>query len=123
MFSRHDGRPFTGGSEGSGGRVLIGEAQVVLHNQPRNAQRAEQGRPPVNSLWFWGGGVLPDAVRSPHAALHSGDEIALALADAAGIARPLPAGFGLESGDEVLDLQEAREIGRASWRERVCQSV
>src|SRR3546814_7637250 len=37
-------------------------------------------------------------------------EIALALADAAGIARPLPAGFGLESGDEVFDLHEARDL-------------
>src|SRR3546814_1648462 len=99
-----------GGSEGRRWRVLLGEAQVVLHNHPRNARRAEQGRPPVNSLWFWGGGVLPDAVGSAHAAFHSGDEIALALADAAGIARPLPAGFGLESGDEVFDLHEARDL-------------
>src|SRR3546814_11815392 len=67
-------------------------------------------RPPVNSLWFWGGGVLPDAVGPAHAAFHSGDEIALALADAAGIARPLPPGFGLESGDEVFDLHEARDL-------------
>src|SRR3546814_15492544 len=37
-------------------------------------------------------------------------EIALALADAAGIARPLPAGFGLEPGDEVFDLHEARDL-------------
>src|SRR3546814_9323765 len=49
------------GSEGRRWRVLLGEAQVVLHNHPRNARRAEQGRPPVNSLWYWGGGVLPDA--------------------------------------------------------------
>src|SRR3546814_13570567 len=27
-----------------------------------------------------------------------------------GIARPLPAGFGLESGDEVVDLHEARDL-------------
>src|SRR3546814_3250234 len=101
--------PRAEGSECRRGRVLLGEAQVVLHNHPRNARRAEQGRPPVNSLWFWGGGVLPDAVGSAHAAFHSGDEIALALADAAGIARPLPAGFGLESGDEVFDLHERSE--------------
>lgn len=98
------------GSEGRRWRVLLGEAQVVLHNHPRNAQRAERGRPPVNSLWFWGGGVLPDAVESTHAAFHSGDEMALALADAAGIARPLPAEFGLGSGDEVFDLHEARDL-------------
>ena len=113
------------GSEGRRWRVLLGEAQVVLHNHPRNAQRAEQGRPPVNSLWFWGAGVLPDAVRSPYAALHSGDEMALALADTAGIARPLPVGFSLESGNEVFDLHEARDLAalERDWLLPACQSL
>lgn len=113
------------GSEGRRWRVLLGEAQVVLHNHPRNAQRAEQGRPPVNSLWFWGGGVLPDAVRPAHAALRSGDEIALALADAAGIARPLPAVFGLESGDEMFDLHEARDLAalERDWLLPACAAL
>src|SRR3546814_20910773 len=34
----------------------------------------------------------------------------MALSDRAGVARPLPAGFGLESGDEVFDLHEARDL-------------
>src|SRR5690606_26371883 len=97
----------------------------VLHNHPRNAERARQGKPPVNSLWFWGGGVLPDAVESPHAAFHSGDETGLALADAAGIARPLPAGFGLESGDEVFDLHEARDLAAVErdWLLPACAAL
>ena len=98
------------GSEGRRWRVLLGEAQVVLHNHPRNAQRAEQGRQPVNSLWFWGAGMLPDAVETMHGALHSGDESALALADAADIARPLPARLDIESRDAVFDLYHARDL-------------
>jgi hypothetical protein len=50
------------GPEGKRWRALLNEAQILLHNHPRNAERLAAGLPPVNSLWFWGGGVLPDAV-------------------------------------------------------------
>ena len=46
-------------------RTLLTEAQVVLHNHPWNARRAAEGKPPVNSLWFWGGGALPFQVTAP----------------------------------------------------------
>ncbi|GAA3918056.1 phosphoglycerate mutase [Luteimonas lutimaris] len=113
------------GSEGRRWRVLLGEAQVVLHNHPHNARRAEQGRAPVNSLWFWGAGALPDSVQSKHAAIHSGDEIALALADAAGIARPLPSVFAAGSDDAVFDLHEARDLAalERDWLLPACAAL
>jgi hypothetical protein len=37
------------------------EIQMLLHASPVNARRGEQGLLTVNSLWFWGGGVLPQA--------------------------------------------------------------
>ena len=113
------------GSEGRRWRTLLGEAQVLLHNHPRNAQRVAQGRAPVNSLWFWGGGALPDAVASPHAALHSGDEIALALADAAGIARALPGSFSIDADDAVFDLQGARDLAvlERDWLQPACTAL
>src|SRR3546814_14417373 len=46
-------------SEGRRWRVLLGEAPGVLHNPPRNARRAEQGRPPVHQVSFWGRGDTP----------------------------------------------------------------
>ena len=98
------------GSEGRRWRVLLGEAQVVLHNHAHNARRVELGKAPVNSLWFWGAGALPDTVQSTHDAVHSGDEAALALADAAGTARALPAGFQVDAADAVFDLHEARDL-------------
>lgn len=113
------------GREGRRWRVLLGEAQVLLHNHPRNVQRAEQGRQPVNSLWFWGAGVLPDAVETVHGALHSGDESALALADAAGIARPLPARLDIGSGDVVFDLHHARDLAglERDWLLPACAAL
>lgn len=98
------------GSEGRRWRSLLSEAQVVLHNHPWNARRAESGRTPVNSLWFWGAGVLPDHVRSPHAAFCSGDDTAAAIAAAAGIRRPLPARFEPIEDDAVFDLTGARDL-------------
>jgi hypothetical protein len=35
------------------------EAQMLLHAHPLNAAREDAGAPPVNSIWFWGGGSLP----------------------------------------------------------------
>lgn len=97
------------GSEGRRWRRLLTEAQVVLHNHPWNERRAAAGKRPVNSLWFWGGGALPDAVRSEHDRLHGGDELACALAAAAGIAAPLPAAFEAGEGSAVFDLVAMRD--------------
>ena len=113
------------GSEGRRWRVLFGEAQVLLHNHPWNARRAAQGKPQVNSLWFWGGGVLPDAVRSPHAVACSEDEPAHALAHAAGIARPMPECFEACTNDTVFDLQGARDLAKLDdeWLRPACEAL
>ncbi len=72
------------GPDGRRWRMLLSEAQVILHNHPRNAARAAAGKPPVNSLWFWGGGVLPDRVHTPFATICSNDPACAALAACAG---------------------------------------
>ena len=61
-------------------RQLLNEAQILLHNHPVNAERAERGAVAVNSLWFWGGGVLPDSVRTERSHVASGDALVDALA-------------------------------------------
>ena len=105
------------GHEGRRWRVLLSEAQVVLHNHPWNARRQAAGRPPVNSLWFWGGGVLPDHVLSTHAQIHGGDDTSVALATAAGLQRPLPSRFEAGEGDVVFDLTTQRDLAslEAQW--------
>jgi hypothetical protein len=39
----------------------INEIQMLMHSHPLNLARDNEGRPPVNGLWLWGGGILPAA--------------------------------------------------------------
>ena len=64
---------------------LFNEAQMILHNHPVNARRAERGQVPANSLWFWGAGKLPDWVRTRFTEVASVDPVVVALAKRAGI--------------------------------------
>lgn len=102
------------GDEARRWRQLGNEAQIVLHNHPLNARRAEQGRAPVNTLWFWGGGRLPDAVRAPWRAVMGADDELAALAAAAGITA-----HAAEAGDVLVDLRRLRDPSQleAAWRE------
>lgn len=75
-------------------RALLNEVQIVLHNHPWNARRLANGQVPVNALWPWGGGALPDRVRSDVAICFSDDDLPRALARlAGGKAAALPDGF------------------------------
>ena len=66
-------------------RVLFNEVQVLLHQHPHNARRREHGLPPINSLWFWGGGMLPTHVDTTLHGVIGEDVLLLALAQRAGI--------------------------------------
>lgn len=100
------------GPDGRRWRALLSEAQVSLHNHPRNARRAQAGRAPINSLWFWGGGTLPEAVTSVHTVLYSDDEAAVALGSAACAAERLPPKWRDVEGDTVFDLDAERDLAR-----------
>ncbi|MDQ3288561.1 MAG: phosphoglycerate mutase [Pseudomonadota bacterium] len=94
-------------------RSLLSESQVLLHNHPRNAERIEAGLAPVNSLWFWGAGVLPDHVRSEHDELLSEDESLAAFALLAGVAAaPLPSRWNEPAGNCLVDLRHARDLAQ-----------
>lgn len=100
------------GNEGRRWRRLLNEAQVLLHNHPLNERRIAHGKPPVNSLWFWGGGVLPDFVRC-EARVHSDDVLVHGLLKIAKIApKPVPTRFesSLRDGTCVVDLRRQREL-------------
>jgi hypothetical protein len=45
-------------------RRILTEIQVALHNCPVNIKRRQSGKQEINSVWFWGGGFIPDA--APH---------------------------------------------------------
>ncbi len=73
------------GDAGRRWRRLLNEAQVILHNHPVNVQRSAQGKLPVNTVWFWGEGRLPDHVHGSFTQLRSGDVLLRALAARAGV--------------------------------------
>ena len=103
------------GPEGRRWRALLSEAQVVLHNHPHNATRLAAGKPPVNSLWFWGGGILPDHVTTPYASIHSDDTTLLALASAARAqSAALATGFASMAAGTLHDLRALRSVAALS---------
>lgn len=54
---------------------LQSEVQMCLHDLELNRRREENGRPPVNALWFWGGGKAPEARDLPLPRLFSDDPL------------------------------------------------
>lgn len=105
-------------------RRLLNEAQVILHNHPVNAARAAQGRLAVNTLWFWGGGVLPSSVRTPWREVCSDDPLLRALAMQAGAAVHARASCDMDVGaDTLVDLRDARDAAdvERDWLEPLLQ--
>jgi hypothetical protein len=43
---------------------IFNEVQMLLHAHPVNEDREQRGALPINSLWFSGGGTLPEACTS-----------------------------------------------------------
>lgn len=121
VFDHLPGANAEEGGEGRRWRALLSEAQVVLHNHPRNAERAGAGLAPVNSLWFWGAGTLPGTVRSQFLHVASDDDALAAMALLAGAristlppAWPSQHPSPLHSGDEgmpiLFDLRHVRDL-------------
>lgn len=93
-------------------RALFNEAQVLLHHHPRNAARLAAGLPPVNSLWFWGGGALPDRVAAPFAAVLGEDFELRALAHRAGVADAVADAGATNAGAILADHRRDRDWAR-----------
>jgi len=84
-----------GGAEGPRWRRVFNEAQMLLHEHPRNAAREARGALPVNSVWFWGTGRLlrPTSVYDTVWSNH-----------------PLPSGLAAASGAMPRSLPEEGEL-------------
>jgi hypothetical protein len=93
---------------------------MILSGHEANARREAEGKPAVNSVWFWGGGALPAARARPYAAIYAGDALTRGLAAWSGASvSSLPAGLAdLDlhgSGDAIL---VALPAGSAALEER-----
>jgi len=102
--------------------ALMNEAQMLLHEHPVNAGREARAEPALNSVWFWGGGVMAAAKDRPFLTVVGDDPLARGLALAAEIpVRPLPkdAGSVLAAlGDEGLALVVLDAPREGQLRER-----
>ena len=103
--------------------ALMNEAQMLLHEHPVNAEREARGEPALNSVWFWGGGVIAAARDRPFSTVFGDDPLARGLALAAGIpARALPNDAGAmltAAGDEgvaLVVMDSLRSAGHARER-------
>jgi hypothetical protein len=100
---------------------LVSEVQIVLHNHPVNRAREDAGLPLVNSLWLWGGGVLPGSIRSPCHTVQASTPETRGLARAAGIEpqQPLLAGALAAPTLSVLDTlaRPALHLDLDAWRD------
>ncbi len=107
------------GQVGKRWRLLLNEVQVALHQHPLNAMRQARGLPPVNTLWLWGGGQLPQSAPSTWRGVISGDVLLGAVAQRAGV-EPQPrtqANITRAAGGWLVDLQDlsASEIETQWW--------
>lgn len=107
------------GPQGLRWRVLMNDIQVILHQHPLNQQRPTRGLAPVNSLWLWGGGRLPNVVETGLSAVISDDLLVQALASRAGIQTQTrsPGRLSNPQAGSLLDLQDlpASEITATWW--------
>ena len=98
------------GPEARRWRLLESEVQITLHNHPHNTRRLEQGRVPINALWLWGGGVLPDAVTS-HAPTVYSDDPAVQGAAQLGKLHGMPiVDISTIPQDALVDLRSQRDM-------------
>ncbi len=73
------------GADGKSWHTTLNEIQILLHTAAVNAEREQNGKLPVNSLWFWGGGRLPRITPVSWTQVWSNEPIALSLAKLSGI--------------------------------------
>mgnify|MGYP003670325738 CR=1 FL=1 len=68
------------GEEGITWNKIFNETQMLLHEDPLNQAREARGELAINSIWFWGGGIMPQSVESPYTHIWSNDDFPRALA-------------------------------------------
>lgn len=118
-----------GGTTGLRWQRLMTEAQMSLHAHRRNADRLARGLLPINSLWFWGGGRLPNRVVTTVLRVVSDDIVVTGLARHAGLAHESDVSRALSAEGSAHDLFDFRSafadpalaesiLGRlATWRQ------
>ena len=67
-------------------KTRLNECQMILHRNPVNERLTSDGQPAINSVWFWGGGILPEVPDWPMPSVVPGaDNLLQGLAQWAGV--------------------------------------
>ena len=108
-------------------RGLFNEIQMLLHEHPVNQDREARGEFAINSIWFWGGGILPQTPACPYTHVWSNDILAASLASMCGIRHAtLPVDMSewqhsIEAGRHlvILDVLQGKALYEDAygWRE------
>jgi hypothetical protein len=85
-------------------RNLLNEAQITLHNHAVNAVRISKNQLPINSLFFWGAGILPDEVKFKAECVISDDLEINALIKLSTAHKTLQ-----DKGQAIVDLRRVRD--------------
>ncbi|NOX77259.1 MAG: hypothetical protein GXP17_11750, partial [Gammaproteobacteria bacterium] len=118
------------GPQGKQWHRVLNEVQMLFHASPVNAERQARGQPAVNSLWFWGGGLMPTPGSGHRWQVWSNEPLGLGLAQLGGNPRaalPDTAQHWLEQppqeGEHLLMLDEFRESGEDPqvWQQAMTQ--
>ncbi len=105
-----------GGEDAVAWRTTLNEVQILLHTAKANESRERAGKPPINSLWFWGGGRLPRIVPHGIARVWSAEPVSLALARLSQTpAQDVPRNFSewltrASAGKHLIVLDRGREF-------------
>ncbi|MBI5611734.1 MAG: hypothetical protein HY942_01480 [Gammaproteobacteria bacterium] len=73
------------GPDAKAWHTILNEIQILLHTSNVNQAREARGELPVNSLWFWGAGRLPQLGGTDWTRVWSDEPLGLGLARLAGI--------------------------------------
>lgn len=118
-----------GGADGKYWQGILNEIQMLLHDHPVNVKREQRGVLPVNSIWPWGAGSLPQNMNSPYTQVWSGDALTRGLAIAAGTAvshSPTAAAEWLHQaapGNHLIELGKLRSAALYGDFPRWCESL
>lgn len=117
------------GSDGQYWRRAMNEIQMVLHSNDVNVQRQVDSQLPVNSVWLWGEGMLPEFGHSRWSQLWSSEPVSLGLARVTRTPReklPIDAHAWLSKnntpGQHLLvyhQLQEQMQDNYDTWKQSV----
>ena len=91
-------------------RAFQTEVEIILHQHPWNAQRVARGLLPINSLWCWGGGVLPNHIETQMKHVVSNDVYLTSLASLAGTTTSSVLEEAIHQESTLIDFRHLRDF-------------